>query len=180
MALNLMYITNELPVAMIAQKTGVDRIWIDLEVLDKEARQKNKDTVKSNHTVDDVAVIAPHLTTSEMLVRVNHWYDGSREEIDSVVKAGADIIMLPYWKTVKEVADFVEAVDGRCKTTLLLETREAEACLDDVLKLDGVDEIHVGLNDLHLSYGMKFMFQLVADGTVEEERHAADDGRRPG
>mgnify|MGYP002235666245 CR=1 FL=1 len=34
---------------------------------------------------------------------------------------------------------------------LLLETEEARLCLDDVLKLKGIDEIHIGLNDLHLS-----------------------------
>ena len=27
--------------------------------------------------------------------------------------------------------------------------------------------MHIGLNDLHLGYGMKFMFELLADGTVE-------------
>src|SRR5699024_1044103 len=32
---------------------------------------------------------------------------------------------------------------------------------------DGIDYIHIGLNDLHLGYGMKFMFELLADGTVE-------------
>ena len=33
--------------------------------------------------------------------------------------------------------------------------------------MDGVEEIHVGLNDLHLSYGLSFMFELLANGTVE-------------
>lgn len=27
--------------------------------------------------------------------------------------------------------------------------------------------IHLGLNDLHLALGMKFMFELLADGTVD-------------
>ena len=31
----------------------------------------------------------------------------------------------------------------------------------------GFDEIHIGLNDLHLSYGLDFMFELLTDGTVE-------------
>ena len=38
--IKLMYITNEVEVAKIAQKYGVDRIWIDLEVNVKEERQK--------------------------------------------------------------------------------------------------------------------------------------------
>lgn len=167
MPLKLMYITNDLDIALIAQKYGVDRVWIDLETIGKEDRQKGLDAVKSHHTVEDIRTIKPHLTTSEMLVRVNHWFEGSVDEIESVIAAGADMIMLPYWKTVEEVKAFVGAVNGRCKTTLLLETKEAVECVDDVLNLGGFDEIHIGLNDLHLSYGMTFMFELLADGTVE-------------
>lgn len=167
MPLKLMYITNQLDVALIAEKYGVDRIWIDLETIGKEERQKGLNTVKSQHTVDDIRKIKPHLTTSEMLVRVNHLYDGSVSEINDVIDAGADIVMLPYWKTVQEVKNFVDTVDGRCKTTLLLETKEAVECVDDVLKLSGIDEIHIGLNDLHLSYGLDFMFELLTNGTVE-------------
>ena len=167
MSLKLMYITNRVEIALIAQKYGVDRVWVDLESIGKEERQKGRDSVKSNHTVDDIRKIRPHLTSSEMLVRVNHWFDGSVDEIEAVIAAGADMIMLPYWKTVKEVKSFVEAVKGRCKTSLLLETKEAIACFDEVLKLGGFDEVHIGLNDLHLSYGMTFLFEPLADGTVE-------------
>ena len=167
MALTLMYITNNLDVALIAQKYGVDRIWIDLETLDKERRQGGKDTVKSHHSIKDIKTIKPHLSSSEMLVRVNHWHDGSVAEINAAIEAGADIIMLPYWKTTKEVQNFIKTVDGRCKTTLLLETKEAVDIIDDVLSLDGIDEIHIGLNDLHLSYGLDFMFELLTNGTVE-------------
>ena len=75
--------------------------------------------------------------------------------------------MLPMWKSAAEVTKFLSVVDGRCKTTLLLETKEAVECLDEVLENGGMDEIHIGLNDLHLSYGMTFMFELLANGTVE-------------
>ena len=166
-AMVLFYITNDPEVALIAEKNGVDRIWIDLETLGKETRQKGMNTVKSHHCVKDIAIIKPLLSKSEMLVRVNPWNENSRQEINEVIEAGADIIMLPYWKTREEVACFLDAVDGRCKTTLLLETKEAVECLDEVLEYGGFDEIHIGLNDLHLSYKMNFMFELLADGTVE-------------
>lgn len=167
MSLKLMYITNNLDIALIAQKYGVDRIWIDLETIGKEKRQKGLDAVKSHHSIDDIRKIKPFLTTSEMLVRVNPWHSGSVEEIDKVISAGADIIMLPYWKTIEEVRSFLLTVNGRCKTTLLLETSEAVDIIDEILMMGGFDEIHIGLNDLHLSYGMTFMFELLADGTVE-------------
>ncbi|MBQ7652456.1 MAG: hypothetical protein IJS15_15970, partial [Victivallales bacterium] len=62
---------------------------------------------------------------------------------------------------------FIKAVGGRCRTILLLETPEAASIIDDVLDINGIDEMFIGLNDLSLGYGMKFMFQLLADGTVE-------------
>ena len=167
MSLKLMYITNRKDIALIAEKYGVDRIWIDLETLGKEERQRGMNTVKSQHTIEDIKKIKPLLTTSEMLVRVNPWNANSEKEIDDVINAGADIIMLPMWKSASEVTNFLSVVDERCKTTLLLETKEAAECLVEVLNNGGMDEIHIGLNDLHLSYGMNFMFELLADGTIE-------------
>ena len=35
------------------------------------------------------------------------------------------------------------------------------------LNVEGIDMIHLGLNDLHLALGMKFMFELLSDGTVD-------------
>lgn len=168
MALELMYITNSPAVALIAEKNGVDRIWIDLETLGKEERQKNMNSVKSHHTLQDVEVISNMLTKSECMVRINPWNENSVDEIEKVITAGADRIMLPMWKTIEEANMFLKTVNRRIKTTLLLETKEAAESLDDVLRLPLVDEIHIGLNDLHLSYGLTFMFELLANGTVEQ------------
>ena len=161
------YITNRPDVALVAEKYGVNRIWIDLETRGKEARQRNMNTVKSQHSVEDIKKIKPLLTKAELMVRINPWYENSCTEINQVIEAGADIVMLPYWKTPTEVQLFLTAIKGRCKTSLLLETKEAVECVDQVLKLKGIDEIHIGLNDLHLSYGMSFMFEPLANGMVE-------------
>ncbi len=168
MPLTLMYITNNIDVALIAEKYGVDRIWVDLETLGKEERQKGMNTVKSRHEIGDVRKIKACLSKSELIVRVNPWNTSSEEEINRVIEAGADIIMLPMWKTAKEVDSFIKCIDGRVKTNLLLETKEAVNCLEEVLNIRGIDEIHIGLNDLHLSYGLTFMFELLSNGVVEE------------
>lgn len=146
---------------------GVDRIWIDLEVNGKEERQKNMDTVKSKHKIEDVGKIKKVLKSAELIVRVNPIYEGSEMEINKVIEQGADIVMLPYFKTVKEVKRFIELVNGRCKTMLLVETPEAVEQIDDILNENGIDEVHIGLNDLHLGYKKSFMFELLIDGTVE-------------
>lgn len=162
----LFFITNDPDVALVAEKYGVDRIWIDLETLGKAERQKNMDTVKSSHSISDISIIKPKLSKSKLLVRVNPWNERSEKEIDAVIDAGADVIMLPMWKSSEETAKFLDCVNGRAKTSLLLETKEAVECIDTVLG-QGADEIHIGLNDLHLSYGMKFMFEPLANGLVD-------------
>lgn len=168
MPITLMYITNNPKIAAIAQDAGVDRIWIDLEIKGKEERQAGMNTVKSKHTVDDIKKLRPLVKTSKLMVRINPIDSDSKDEIDKVVEAGADYIMLPMYRTRDEVEKFISYVGGRAKTMLLLETAEAADNLETYVDLPGIDEIHIGLNDLHLSYGMSFMFELLADGTVEK------------
>lgn len=167
MALNLMYITNNPTIAEIAESSGVDWIFIDLEINGKEERQGHLDTVISRHHVEDVKSVKHVLKNSKLLVRVNPIYDGSSVEINKVIDDGADIVMLPFFKSKEEVDTFVRYVNKRSKTMLLLETPEAVKNIDEILSVDGIDYIHIGLNDLHLGYNMKFMFELLADGTVE-------------
>ncbi|MEY8395950.1 aldolase/citrate lyase family protein [Lachnospiraceae bacterium 45-P1] len=173
MALKLMYITNRPDVAEIAEQAGVDRIFIDMEYIGKSARQGGMDSVQNHHTIKDIKRVRAVLTKAELLVRINPiheaitGYCSSKEEIDAVVNAGADIIMLPYFKTIDEVKNFVTYVNGRTKTLLLMETPEAAALVDKIISIPGIDEIHLGINDMSLGYGKTFMFELLADGTVE-------------
>ena len=174
MALKLMYITNKPAIAQIVEEAGVDWIFLDMEFIGKDTRQGGLDTVQNHHTVKDVANIKEAVKTAKVLVRVNPIhealpdYPSSKDEIDAVINAGADIVMLPFFKTVKEVKLFIQYVDGRAKTCLLLETAEAAIQIDEILNVPGIDMIHLGLNDLHLELGMKFMFQLLSDGIVEQ------------
>lgn len=173
MALTLMYITNNPVIAEIAQTAGVDRIWVDMEYIGKEERQGGLDTVKSSHTIADIRKIRPVVTTSELLVRINPIHEssdrylGTEEEVEQTIAAGADVIMLPMFRMKAEVKRFLQAVNGRVKTVLLFETAEAVENIDDILSLPGIDEVHIGLNDLHLAYKMKFMFELLCEGTVQ-------------
>lgn len=167
MPLKLMYITNNEHIAKIAESSGVDWIFIDLEINGKEERQGHLDTVISRHNIDDVKKIKKVLMKSKLLVRVNPIYESSKLEVDRVIVDGADIVMLPFFKNEKEVKKFVDYVNGRAKTCFLLETPEAIENIESILNVDGIDYIHIGLNDLHLAYKMKFMFELLTDGTVE-------------
>ena len=171
--LNLMYITKRPEIARIAEDSGVDWIFVDMEFIGKDARQGGLDTVQNHHTVEDVKNVKAAVTKAKVLVRVNPIheamaeYPSSEDEINATIEAGADIVMLPFFKTIAEVERFIRIVDGRAKTCLLVETPEAALLLDDILNVDGIDMIHLGLNDLHLALGMKFMFELLSDGTVD-------------
>ena len=173
MALKLMYITNQPQIAQIAESSGVDRIFVDMEFIGKADRQGGMDSVKNHHTVEDVCAMKQAVESAEVLVRVNpiheatSEYTSSEQEINDVIRAGADIIMLPYITSVKQVEDFVRYVGGRVKTMPLIETPESAEAIDEILEIDGIDEIYIGLNDLSLGYHKKFMFELLADGTVE-------------
>lgn len=172
MPIKLMYITNDPEVAKIAQDNGVDRIFVDMEYIGKAERQGGMDTVQSHHTVADVKRLREVVTTSELMVRVNPWHEAtdeycsSEEEINAVIEAGADVVMLPYFKTAEEVSLFIDCVNGRSVTFLLLETSQAVEQLDQIFALHP-DELHMGINDLSIDRGKKFMFEMYSDGTVE-------------
>lgn len=162
-----MFITNNPKVASAAQDCGVKRVWVDLETLGKEQRQMGMNTVKSKHSLSDISLLREVLDSSDLLVRVNPLNPGSKAEIDEVVERGADIIMLPMFKSKEEVMRFIDMVGGRAKTTLLFETKESYDLQDEILQAGGFDEAHIGLNDMHLSYGLTFMFELLPNGLVE-------------
>lgn len=172
--LNLMYITKHPEIARIAEEAGVDWIFVDMEFIGKDCRQGGLDTVQNHHTVEDVANIRAAVTKAKVLVRINPIHDtmddypSSEEEIEAVIQTGADIVMLPYFKTTEEVHRFIGYVGGRAKTCLLVETPEAADLLDQIVEIDGIDMIHIGLNDMHLALKMKFMFQLLTDGSVDK------------
>ncbi|MDA5560805.1 aldolase/citrate lyase family protein [Exiguobacterium sp. MMG028] len=167
MSLTFMYITNQPNVALLAEQNGVDLIFVDLELNGKVERQGHLDTVISRHSMHDVSRIRAVLKHAKLLVRLNPIHSGSRFEINEAIFRGADILMLPYYKTVDEVTTFIELIDGRVKVCLLCETKEAVECMPNILTLNGIDFIHIGLNDMHLSYGQTFIFEPLSTGLVD-------------
>lgn len=166
--LKLMYITNDPAVAKIAADAGVDRIFIDMEVLGKAERQGGMDTVQSHHVPEDIAKVRAAIgDQAEIMARVNPMNSNSQTEIDDAIANGADVIMLPMWRTADDLRQLVRMVNGRAKVMPLLETDTAAEHLPEALAVPGIDQMHIGLNDLHLCYHQKFMFQLLTDGTVD-------------
>lgn len=153
--------------AQIAENAGIDRIFYDLEYIGKAERQHGRNTVKSNNKIEDLPALRKVIKKSELLVRTNPIHAYSKEEIDKAITYGADILMLPMAIDQHDVEQYVIMVAGRAKVCIMVETAAAMARLDKIISVKGVDEIFIGLNDLHISMGLSFMFELLSDGLVE-------------
>ena len=161
-------ITNQVDVAQQAVRSGVDRIFVDLEILGKESRQGHLDTLISRHSMSDVRPIADVIGTADLIVRLNPFYENTAEEVEQAIQSGAKTLMLPMFHDAKTVINFSELVDGRASVLPLIETSAALNDLDSILELKGVEEVYIGLNDLHLDLVMTFMFEPVANGMIDQ------------
>ena len=156
-------ITNDPGLAARADAAGVDRVGIDIERLNKSARQGHlADARLSDHRLADLADLAPVLRRAALFARLNPLHDGSGDEVATALAGGAGVLMLPFFTTAGEVEGLVRLADGRARIVLLLETAAALVRLHDILAVAGIDEVMVGLNDLHLYIGIANPFELVA------------------
>lgn len=174
-------ITNRPEFAALAHACGVARIMVDLESIGKQERQGGLGTFISDHRPEDVPRVRAAAPDAHLIVRINPWHDGSPAEVDQAVASGADSLMLPMFESPQQLAALIEALRGRARVIALLETRAALDSLDAWVGLPGLDEVYVGLNDLHRQLGLSFMFEPLADGTVDRVAAAARAaGRRFG
>jgi 2-keto-3-deoxy-L-rhamnonate aldolase RhmA len=166
--IRFLLITNDPLVAEYAENSGVGRIFIDLETMGKQQRQGHLDTLISSHKMEDVAKVKAKLSTADLLVRLNPLYSNTKSEVDAAIRAGADWLMLPMFRSAGEVAEFSHLVAGRAKIVPLVETHDAAMALKEIVNIEGIDEIYIGLNDLHLDMKLNFMFEPLANGLVDE------------
>ena len=165
--MNLMLLTGDPAYAKRAQECGVDRIFVDLEYINKAERQRGRNTYITQYTLDTIAPVRKVLNKSKLLVRINPIHSNSKMEIDRAIDEGADMLMLPMAYDAYDVESFIYMVDNRAYTIPMIETSRAMVHLDDILSVKGVDELFIGLNDLHISLGLSFMFEPLSGGIVE-------------
>ena len=166
--MELILIGNDTDLAVRAVDAGVDRCLVDLESRGKRERQRERHTFISDHSLADVASMRTVLPSGALEVRVDSMHDGSVAQIAAVIDAGADIVMAPMIESVADARTFVELVDGRARTSLLVETVAGIEHLPALVALAGIDEVHIGLNDLMISRAADNLFSPLADGTLDE------------
>ena len=165
--LELLQITNDPAFARRCDDLGGFRLFVDLERMGKAERQAGRNTFISVHALEDVGHVKSVLRNSPLMVRVNPLHAGTHSEIDAVLGEGADQVMLPMFRNASDVTEFISMVDGRAPVVLLLETAAALESLDTWIGTPGLAEVYVGLNDLHMSLGCRFMFEPLAQGLVD-------------
>jgi hypothetical protein len=175
--MKLCLITDDVPFAVEAEQAGVDRIMIDLERDGKAERQAGRRLFLSPHRANAVELVKAALGAADVVARINPLGPKSAEEIDLVVESGADFVMLPYFSGVNDVRRFIGLVRGRSGAILLVETKGAADALAPIVREPGVDEIHIGLNDLSISLGHQVIFESLCSGLID---HLAAIPRRAG
>lgn len=165
--------TSDPDTARVADSAGIDRIGIDLERLGKLARQAGMGTWVSPHTLDDLERLRPAVTRAQLFARTDPLHDGTPGEVERALAAGADVLMLPMFRGADEVARYVELVGGRARVVGLLETAEAVADVEAVAGVPGLDELHIGINDLALSLGLPNRFWVLLDPAAKRVARAA-------
>jgi hypothetical protein len=165
--LELIQITNDPAFARRCDALDGFRVFVDLERIGKPERQAGRNTFISTHDIADVASVKRALRRTPLMVRVNPLHEGTAAEVDSAIAHGADQLMLPMFQGAQHVAKFCGMVAGRVPVVALLETASALESLEDWIDTPGLSEVFVGLNDLHLSLGHRFMFEPLQLGMVD-------------
>ena len=169
--IDLLSITNSPELAAQCDALPGMRVFVDLERNGKAERQAGRNTFISTHQLADVGRVKAVLRQSSLMVRVNPCslsaLEATRAEVDAVLAQGADLLMLPMFTKPDELKAFAGIVAGRVPVVPLLETAGALASLEEWVDCPGIHEVFVGLNDLHLSLGCRFMFEPLLQGHVD-------------
>ena len=169
--IDLLTLTNSPTLAAACDALPGMRLFVDLERNGKAERQAGRNTFISTHQIGDVGRVKAALRHTRLMVRVNPFdalqAAAAKMEVDAVIAQGADMIMLPMFTSAPQLREFAAIVAGRVPLVPLLETAGALASLDDWITAPGIAEVFVGLNDLHVSLGCRFMFEPLVLGHVD-------------
>jgi hypothetical protein len=164
---HLLLVTGDARLAGRAYDAGIDRVFVDLEQRGKAQRQAGRGLFLSTHSMEDVEAIRSAVPEIVLMVRINPFHDGTESEIRRVVGCGADVVMLPMVELPEQVADAAEIIAGSARLSVLIETTHGLAALARTVRVRGLDEVHIGLNDLAMSMAKATLFDPLCDGTVD-------------
>jgi citrate lyase beta subunit len=177
----LTFWTDDPERAREADAAGVDRIGLDLERIGKRERQADPALWQTTHEEGSLARIGRSLARARLFARTNPPHEGWSEEAERLIAAGAEVLMLPAFRSAGEVGEALAVVGDRALLVPLVETAEALADVRAIASLDGLREAHFGLNDLAIGMRLANRFDVLARPELERAAHVlADAGLRVG
>jgi len=163
--LKLFLFTTDVAQAVQAEAAGIDSIIVDWECEGKADRQCGYDLETNRDTPEDVSRLAQALRIP-VTVRVNRPGPQLADEVECAIDHGGRILMLPLAEHPDQVSHFLDLVQGRAETIMQIET---QSLVEHLTKLKALawDYAYIGLNDLMVSRGGRWIWHAVLDGTVE-------------
>jgi hypothetical protein len=161
-------IPDEVEQCIAIDRSSVDTVFVDFEVLGKKERQKKISAHFSKLSIRDFPEIRAAVSNTELLARINPIGDHTKEEVNFLINNHCDRIMLPMFRDRSEVLQLQKIVENRIPVTYLVETKDALINFEsfsDLFRLD--DRVHFGLNDLGLEFGNPFLFDLLRSRTLD-------------
>lgn len=119
------------------------------------------------------------LAGAKGFARLNPVHAGTGAEIDAALDAGAQVLMVPMVRSANDAAEFAGRVNGRAVTVVLVEHRDAVEQIDAIATTSGVDEIHIGVNDLSLSLGLSKRWEVLTGGLMRDVADCVRRAHRP-
>lgn len=165
-----MLFTHDPELSRKAEQAGIDRIVVDFEFRGKEERQSGYHLEVNKATLDDLRRIRRSVEIP-VVARINPLSSESGEEIKAVISEGANIVMLPMFRTVSEVTDFLKMTGSGVRTNLLFETKASVNIAPEVASM-GFDEYYIGLNDMAIDYNLSFAYDVLRYNMVSSLRQA--------
>ncbi|SDO66848.1 hypothetical protein [Desulforhopalus singaporensis] len=144
---------------------GFEDFMVDCEWRGKVERQTGADTDTSFATMAQLTETSS-IKNAEINCRINCFGPWTDDEIETAVAAGVTRIFLPMVRTVGEVEHFIRKIDDRAQPMILVETDEAVKLAPQLARLP-LAGVYVGLNDLAISRGYRFIFKPIIDGTLD-------------
>lgn len=165
-SLILTFWTGDLDLARAADRAGVDRVGVDLEVIGKAERQGGLNTWISGHKEELIPAMRERLSKAKLFARTNPVHPGSADEVERLLEMGVEVLMLPFFTTLQEITQYVRLVRDRAHVVPLLENVQAAKRIEEIVAMDEIQEIHIGINDLGLSLGFQNRFLTLATHLV--------------
>ena len=134
----------------------------------KVERQGHKDTIISDHSLNDIIALKNLNLEAEIICRINPFHNGTIDEIDTAIRNGADVIMIPMITSLENYQSMVDRIQDKAKVLPLIETPYSVFKLSEILDYSDLTQIHFGLNDLCISLGMKNLFEVLLSQTFQD------------